>query len=139
MRGQAPRENLKHIIPVGGSGDACIAFEDLMEQFKQAVSLNSIIVDPDETAFLQYTSGATGPPKGCMHTHGAYLATGECFARKILASNEHDVWGGPVSIVFYFGHHALIADPFYNRSASPLYCERKFDPVYMFELIENIG
>ncbi|MEM2815887.1 MAG: acyl-CoA synthetase [Candidatus Bathyarchaeia archaeon] len=136
-RAGAPMKTMKHIILVDGSGGAHLAFEDLMNQFKHADSLDPVMVDFDETAFLQYTSGTTGPPKGCMHTHGAYLVAGECFARKILASSERDVWGGPVSIVFSFGHHAFIADPFYNGSASSLYGEGKFDPAYMFELIEE--
>lgn len=131
-------KTVRHIILVGGEPDAsCLAFEDLMDKFKQAVCLAPVMVDPDEIAFLQYTSGTTGPPKGCIHTHRAYLVAGECFARKILASNERDVWGGPVSIIFSFGHHAFIADPFYNGSASSLFGERKFDPAYMFELIEK--
>ncbi|MCB1382723.1 MAG: AMP-binding protein [Notoacmeibacter sp.] len=37
---------------------------------------------PDDLAVMPYTSGTTGLPKGCMHTHGSLLAT--------------IVWAGPL-------------------------------------------
>ncbi len=47
-------------------------------------------VDPDSVAFLQYTSGSTGDPKGVMVTHGNLVANGAviCAAMKL---DERDV------------------------------------------------
>lgn len=135
------RDGLKtvnQIVVVNGEADfPHVAFEDLMEKFKNATKLEAVHVDPDEVALLQYTSGTTGNPKGCIHTHRDYLAVGECYARKVLMSNEADVWGGPASIVFSLGHNALISDPFYCGAASSLVGDKRFDPAYMFELIER--
>ncbi|MES1926988.1 long-chain fatty acid--CoA ligase [Salinisphaera sp. T31B1] len=34
-----------------------------------------LTVGPDDLAVLPYSSGTTGAPKGCMHTHGTVMAT----------------------------------------------------------------
>lgn len=135
------REELKTVnqivVASGEAGFPHLNFEDLMEKFKDSAKLEAVRVDPDEIALLQYTSGTTGPPKGCIHTHRDYLAVGECYARKVMLSNESDVWGGPASIVFSLGHNALISDPFYCGAASSLAGDKRFDPSYMLELIEK--
>jgi 2-aminobenzoate-CoA ligase len=131
-------KTIKHIIIVNGEvSHPYMAFNELIESYKGATDLDAIRVDQDEIALLQYTSGTTGPPKGCIHTHRDYLAVGECFAKKVLMSDERDVWGGPASMVFSLGHNALISDPFYCGAASSLMGERRFDPTFMFELIEK--
>jgi fatty-acyl-CoA synthase len=35
---------------------------------------NPSLADPDDLAAICYTSGTTGKPKGCMHTHGTLMA-----------------------------------------------------------------
>jgi 2-aminobenzoate-CoA ligase len=112
-------------------------FHDLIESFKEAKELDAVRVDRDEVALLQYTSGTTGPPKGCIHTHRDYLAVGLCYAKKVVMSGEQDVWGGPVSMAFSFGHNSFITSPFCCGAAASLFGERRFDPTYMFELIQK--
>jgi len=129
---------VNHIIVVNGEASfPHLHFEDLMEKFKDIFKLEAVRVDQDEIALLQYTSGTTGVPKGCIHTHRDYLTVGECYARKVIMSNENDIWGGPVSIVFSLGHNALITDPFYCSAACSLTGDKRFDPASMFELIEK--
>lgn len=131
-------KTVNHIILVKGEASfPHLAFKDLMEKFEAATSLEAVRVDQDEIALLQYTSGTTGPPKGCIHTHREYLAVGECYAKKVMLSNENDVWGGPASIAFSLGHNALISDPFYCGAASSLMGEKRFEPSHMFGLIEK--
>lgn len=47
--------------------------------FEQAISLalspTTPALSPDDLAVLPYTSGTTGHPKGCMHTHATLLAS----------------------------------------------------------------
>ncbi|MEM2103892.1 MAG: acyl-CoA synthetase [Candidatus Bathyarchaeia archaeon] len=134
-------KTVKHIILVNGRRDEFrfpfTAFEDLMDAFKDKTCLDAVRVEQGEIALLQYTSGTTGLPKGCIHTHRDYLAVGECFARKTLMCREDDVWGGPASIAFSLGHNALITDPMYCGAASSMFGDKRFDPLLMFELIER--
>ncbi|MFV9474781.1 long-chain-fatty-acid--CoA ligase [Advenella sp. RU8] len=40
-----------------------------------ALPLSPVQVDPDDFCVLPYTSGTTGHPKGCIHTHATLLAS----------------------------------------------------------------
>ena len=57
-------------------------------------------VTPDTLAVLQYTSGTTGFPKGCMTTHGGWLAVAERFAEEGRFT-EADV--AVIMTPFYYG------------------------------------
>ena len=65
--------------PLAGAG--LHAFEEVIAL---ALPLDPGKTAPDDLAVLPYTSGTTGHPKGCMHTHSTVLAS--------LASSQ--VWKG---------------------------------------------
>ena len=58
-------------------------WSDLMSQ-SQTIELPAPQAGPDDLAVLPYTSGTTGLPKGCMHTHGTLM-------HNAMASG---LWGG---------------------------------------------
>jgi long-chain acyl-CoA synthetase len=49
------------------------------EQVRERVTAN----EPGDVATLVYTSGTTGPPKGCMLTHENFLATVQMYAQQL--------------------------------------------------------
>jgi acetyl-CoA synthetase len=75
LRGALP--DLTHVLLVGddgpraaGHGD-CIDFRAAIDSVKPAETAPTQAGDP---AFLHFTSGTTGIPKGVVHTHGAVLS-----------------------------------------------------------------
>ncbi|UGS36273.1 AMP-dependent synthetase/ligase [Capillimicrobium parvum] len=58
-------------------------------------------IAPDDVATIVYTSGTTGPPKGCMLTHANLLATMDAYERQL------DLSGDVVIFLFLPLAHAL--------------------------------
>ena len=61
----------KHAVPAI-EGAQTHAWTDLMAA-EQDMSLPEVVATSDDIALLPYTSGTTGLPKGCMHTHGSIM------------------------------------------------------------------
>jgi len=96
IRDQLPR--LEHVIAFNGSIEGSLSLDDLRER-GGAVSDRELeervtAVDEDELATLVYTSGTTGPPKGCMLTHRNATSTMRMYEERLELVNE--------SIVFMF-------------------------------------
>lgn len=60
------------------------------DEFEQRVTA----VQPDDLCTIVYTSGTTGPPKGCMLTHGNYRAT--------TSMGENALIGDPDELIYLF-------------------------------------
>ena len=70
---QAWREWLlpRRALPVLSTG-AVHAWSELMAE-DSGIALPKVQAGPEDLALLPYTSGTTGLPKGCMHTHGSIM------------------------------------------------------------------
>jgi acetyl-CoA synthetase len=81
---------LKHIITVGGRTEGIeVGFE---EEMKGASSdFKTVQTRPDDPAFMLYTSGTTGKPKGVIHAHNAILQQ-HMSAKWILDLHEEDIY-----------------------------------------------
>lgn len=71
--------NLKHILSFADLSDKGI---ETMGQFIRPV------INPGDTAFLQYTSGSTGMPKGVVLSHANLLANIRAMGEKIKVSSD---------------------------------------------------
>lgn len=68
-------KHVRHMVPEWHISQA-VMFADAMKQGAQA-PLPAVGLGPDDTAFLQYTGGTTGVPKGAILSHGNLLANVE--------------------------------------------------------------
>ena len=69
---------LQHVIRFEGSGDDALTLDDLRARGAEVADADLdarvAAIAADEVATIVYTSGTTGPPKGCMLTHGSLCA-----------------------------------------------------------------
>ncbi|QRG70018.1 acyl-CoA synthetase [Brevibacillus choshinensis] len=88
-RGQC--ESLKHYVTIGETKEGWISLAHLLEDQEEEFACAK--TRSDELAFLSYTSGTTGGPKGVMHVHGWPIAHMAVAAAQWLDVNEGEtVW-----------------------------------------------
>jgi long-chain acyl-CoA synthetase len=89
---------------------------------------------PDDVAFLTYTSGTTGPPKGAMNTHGNVVFNAQAY-RDWLHLTEDDVVLGVAPLFHITGLIAHIAVA--TLLPMPLVLFFRFDLDTLVELVEH--
>ena len=78
-------------------------------------------LDSETLAFLLYTSGTTGKPKGIMHTTGGYL-TGVTYTSKyVFDLKEDDVYWCTADIGWITGHSYIVYGPLSNGATTVMY------------------
>ena len=64
------------VVPVGTPG--AVDMTSLIDRFRGQAP-PPVTIGPDDTAFLTYTSGTTGPPKGAMNSHGNVVFNSQAY------------------------------------------------------------
>ena len=102
VRDQLP--GLQHVISMVPTGDTTTV-DDLRgragEVDEAELTRRLEAVGIDDVATIVYTSGTTGPPKGCLLTHRNLLSTGEAYRQQV------DLKPGAVLFMFLPLAHAL--------------------------------
>ena len=89
---------------------------------------------PDDTAFLTYTSGTTGPPKGAMNSHGNVVFNSQAYRQWCRLGPDDVVLG----IAPLFHITGLIAHVTLSLLlGAPLVLAYRFEPSVMMETIRD--
>jgi len=102
---------------------------------KFSVKRKSLPMVPQEPAFILYTSGTTGKPKGVVHTHQAILLE-HMTAKWVLDLKENDVYWSTADPGWVTGiGYGILGN--WSHGASTLVYEGRFDPAKWYQLIED--
>jgi benzoate-CoA ligase family protein len=130
VRPQCP--TLKHVILVGGKSD--LAWERLLE--KASAQLTPEPTRKDEPAFMMYTSGTTGEPKGVEHGHRWIIGTGDPITRVMMRLTPEDICYQPQDWSFIYPLGCNFLYPF-HAGASVILPRGRFDPEEALATIER--
>ncbi|KKB33464.1 acyl-CoA synthetase MbcS [Bacillus thermotolerans] len=82
-------ESLQHFIAVGKEVDGWLSYQQLVEN--QSDQCEIVKTRSDDLAFLNYTSGTTGNPKGVIHHHSWAFAHQAVAAKLWMDIRETDI------------------------------------------------
>jgi long-chain acyl-CoA synthetase len=87
---------LEHVVLLDGERAAAISIAQLRgrgsEVTARSVMLRIEATAPDDLATLVYTSGTTGPPKGCMLSHANLLETVRMYVGELGINDTHTLY-----------------------------------------------
>ncbi len=106
---------------------------DLIEKYRDR-EIPDGGLGPDDVAYLTYTSGTTGPPKGAMNTHGNIAFNARVY-QAMLQLNETDVVLGVAPLFHVTGEVAHLASA--ALAGIPVVLFYRFDASEALRLIEK--
>lgn len=113
-----------------------ILVEDLEKLLsEQKDYFNVAKMDPDDPAFMLYTSGTTGKPKGVVHCHKAIMVEYQT-AKWVLDIKDEDVYWCTADPGWVTGIAYEILGSWSNGASSLIYAGR-FDPDIWYKLIQD--
>ena len=102
VRPDCPR--LEHVILFDGELPGALPFDRFLDA--EPAEVERFQTGPEDRAFMLYTSGTTGPPKGIVHVHRWIVGTGDPVGNLMLKLRPGDLSWNPAefSFMYAWGH-----------------------------------
>ncbi|HUH17531.1 MAG TPA: long-chain fatty acid--CoA ligase [Methylomirabilota bacterium] len=130
---RADLTTVERAVCIGEGGPGDVGFEAVQDG--QPATPPDVAIDPDDLAWLFYTSGTTGRPKGAMLSHRALIAMVQLFLIDLNPVRETDVILHAAAITHGSGvsmfHHIA------RGAANAFPATRSFEPRKIFEAIQR--
>ena len=125
---------------VVGAGDSVDAhgFTPYEEAVENESALNSGYLEPtgpDDLAGWLFTSGSTGHPKACVHTHGDFRWSTETYAKQVAGYREDDICLSVPKLFFGYATGTNLMFPFAVGATAVLFPGRSTED----ELFDHIA
>ena len=124
---------LENVLLVGGEAEGMMSFERAVAEAAEA---EIETVSDDALAFILYTSGSTGQPKGAMHIHRNLPYTVETFCKSVLKVGPEDRLFSSSRLFFAYGLGNSLSFPL-GSGASVILCSEKPTPSVIAEIFEQ--
>lgn len=96
-------------------------FHDLMSLPIANPKCETEIMDSEDPAFILYTSGTTGKPKGLIHTHGGYSVYTATTHKYVFDIKEEDRYWCAADPGWITGHSYMVYGPLINGATIMMY------------------
>jgi acetyl-CoA synthetase len=126
------------ILTRGEAPDNVLNFWELTE--KGSASFQALKTRADDPAFISYTSGTTGPPKGAYHAHRVLLGhlPGIQFPHNFFPK-EDDLFWTPADWAWMGGFMDVLLPSWHYGIPVVAHRAKKFDPEEVFHLLAKYG
>ena len=104
-----------------------LSLELLRDEAGQTAAPEFVDPGPNDPAFILYTSGSTGEPKGAVHSQSHIFYTNETFCREVLRLTTNDRLFSSSRLPFAYGLGNCFSFPLLNGATTVL-CREKPSP-----------
>ncbi len=129
------RRGIEHVLVAEGAPyDGALALDEVIAQ--SGNTGDPAPTSRDDAAFWLYSSGSTGPPKGCVHLQHDMVVCASAYARHVLEISERDRCFSVAKLFFAYGLGNALYFPLSVGGTSILW-PGPATPTAIYEIIER--